>query len=145
MCTADSYVVLHPATMNAFKNSHVFRTKLTHVGPGYNWDGWPSSGGYTISGCNQPTRSTQPCIPRGRLIEYQLRLGWRREYHLCWVAGNTVIPYGTWVPIAVRLLANCYTPFTFTCTSCQIMDHQQSLRSFMSFTRFNKPNVNHTI
>jgi len=48
-------------------------TKLTHVGHGYNWDGWPSSGGYTISGCNQPTRSTQPCIP-GRLIEYQLRL-----------------------------------------------------------------------
>ena len=38
-------------------------TKLTHVGSCYNWDGWPSSGGYTISGCNQPTRSTQPCIP----------------------------------------------------------------------------------
>jgi len=30
---------------------------------------------YTISVCNKPTRSTQPCIPRGRLIEYQLRLG----------------------------------------------------------------------
>ena len=28
--------------------------------------GW-SSGGYTISGCNQPTRSTQPCIPPGLL------------------------------------------------------------------------------
>ena len=42
-------------------------TKLTHVGPGYNWDGWPSSGGYTISGCNQPTRLTQPCIPLGLL------------------------------------------------------------------------------
>ena len=41
--------------------------KLTHVGPGYNWDGWPSSGGYTISGCNQPTKSTQPCIPPGSL------------------------------------------------------------------------------
>jgi len=27
---------------------------------------------------------------RGRLIEYQLRLGWRREYHLCRVADNTV-------------------------------------------------------
>ena len=38
-------------------------TKLTHVGPGYSWDWWPSSGVYTISGCNQPTRSTQPCIP----------------------------------------------------------------------------------
>jgi len=23
-----------------------------------------------------------------------------------------VIPYGTWVPVAVRLVANCYTPFT---------------------------------
>ena len=42
-------------------------TKLTHVGPGYNWDGWPSLGGYTISGCNKPTRSTQPCIPPGSL------------------------------------------------------------------------------
>jgi len=42
-------------------------TKLTHVGTGYNWDGWPSSGEYTISGCNQPTRSTQPCIPPGSL------------------------------------------------------------------------------
>jgi len=27
-------------------------TKLTHVGPGYNWDGWPSSVGYTVSVCN---------------------------------------------------------------------------------------------
>jgi len=42
-------------------------TKLTHVGTGYNWDGWPSSGGYTISVCNQPTRSTRPCIPPGSL------------------------------------------------------------------------------
>jgi len=25
------------------------------------------SSGYTISGCNQPTRSTQPCIPPGWL------------------------------------------------------------------------------
>ena len=41
--------------------------RWTNVGPGYNWDGWPSSGAYTISGCNQPTRSTQPCIPSGSL------------------------------------------------------------------------------
>ena len=26
-----------------------------------------SSSGYTVSGCNQPTRSTQPCIPPGSL------------------------------------------------------------------------------
>jgi len=42
-------------------------TKLTHVGHSYNWDEWPSSGRYTISGFNQPTRSTQPCIPPGSL------------------------------------------------------------------------------
>ena len=30
--------------------------------------GWVTVfGGYTISGCNQPTRSTQPCIPPGSL------------------------------------------------------------------------------
>ena len=30
--------------------------------------GWVTvSGGYTISGCNQPTRSTQPCFPPGSL------------------------------------------------------------------------------
>ena len=27
-----------------------------------------------------------------------------------------MIPYGTCVPVAVRLLANCYTPFTFYLT-----------------------------
>jgi len=30
-------------------------------------DGWLSSGWYTVSVCNQPTRSTQPCIPTGLL------------------------------------------------------------------------------
>jgi len=50
-------------------------TKLTHVGPGYNCDGWPSSAGYTISGCNQPTRSTQPCIPPGSLTRVPASAG----------------------------------------------------------------------
>ena len=30
-------------------------------------DHWPSFGGYTISVCNQPTRSTEPCISLGSL------------------------------------------------------------------------------
>jgi len=30
-------------------------------------DGLLSSGGYTISVCNKPTRSTQPCIAPGSL------------------------------------------------------------------------------
>ena len=90
-------------------------TKLTHVGTGYNWDGWPSSGGYTISGCNQLTRSTQPCIPPGSLNRVPASAGVKAG--ISPVPGGRyycVIPYGTWVPVAVRLLANCYTPFTFT-------------------------------
>jgi len=83
-------------------------TKLTHVGPGYNWDWWPSSSGYTISGCNQPTRSTQPCMPPGSLNRVPASAGV--------TAGMSplpgAIPYGMWVPVAVRRVANCYTPFT---------------------------------
>jgi len=40
-----------------------------------NWDGWPFSGGYTISGCNQPTRSTQPCLPPGSLNQVPASAG----------------------------------------------------------------------
>ena len=46
--------------------------------------------------------------------------------HLCRVAGNTVIPYGTWVPVAVWRLrsANCYIRVTLLTllshTSCII-------------------------
>ena len=53
----------------------VARTKLTHVGPGQYLDGWPSSGGYTISVCNKPTRQTQPCIPSGSLIRVPTSAG----------------------------------------------------------------------
>jgi len=53
---------------------------------------------------------------RGRLIEYQLRLEYGRECHLCRVAGNTVILYGMSVLVAVRRVANCYTPLTFYLT-----------------------------
>ena len=41
--------------------------KLTHIGPSEYQDGWLSSGWYTVSVCNQPTRSTQPYIPTGLL------------------------------------------------------------------------------
>jgi len=61
-------------------------TKLTHVGPGYYWDGWLSSGGYTISGCNQPTRSTQLCIPPGSLNRVPASAGVR--------AGMSLLPGG---------------------------------------------------
>ena len=66
-------------------------TKLTHVGPCYNWDEWPSSGGYTISGCNQPTRSTQPCIPPGSLNRVPASAGVK--------AGMSPLPGGGCDPI----------------------------------------------
>jgi len=53
-----------------------------------------SLGGCTISVCNQPTRSTQPCIHPDSLNRVPALLGYRRECHICWVAGNTVILYG---------------------------------------------------
>ena len=51
--------------------------------------GWytrPSSGGYTISGCNQPTRSTQPCIPPGSLNRVPASAGVK--------AGMSLLPGG---------------------------------------------------
>ena len=51
---------------------------------------------------------------QGRLIEYQLRLGYERERQLCRVAGNTV-----WSHVACEFpyrfgnLANCYTLVTY--------------------------------
>ena len=39
-----------------------------------------SSGGYTISGCNQPTRSTQPCIPPGSLNRVPASAGVKAEF-----------------------------------------------------------------
>jgi len=35
------------------------RQRVTH----WYWYGWPSSGGYTTSVCNQPPRPTQPGHP----------------------------------------------------------------------------------
>ena len=47
--------------------------------------GWVTVyGGYTISVCNQPTRSTQPCIPPGSLNRVQASAGVR--------AGMSLLP-----------------------------------------------------
>ena len=43
-----------------------------------------------------------------------IKAGLGENVNSCRVAGNTVIPRGMWVPVAVRLAANCYAQFTFT-------------------------------
>jgi len=83
-----------------------------NVGPGYYLDGWPSSGGYTISLCNQPTRSTQPCLPPGSLNRVPASVG--AEAGMSAVPGgmwHCVILYDTRVAVAVWQchIANCYT------------------------------------
>ena len=36
------------------------------------------------------------------------------ECHFCWVAGNTLIPFGMWVPVAMWLLSKPLHPCCFT-------------------------------
>ena len=58
--------------------------------------GWVTIfGWYTISGCNQPTRSTQPFVPPGSLNRVPASAGVKAGCHFCRVAGEGVIPYGT--------------------------------------------------
>ena len=85
-------------------------TKLTHVGPGYNWDGWPSSGGYTISGCNQPTRSTQPCIPPGSLNRVPASAGVKAGMSPLRVEVTLCDPIWHVSSRSGEASANCYMP-----------------------------------
>jgi len=64
-----------------------------------------------ISVCNQPTRSTQPCIPPGSLNRVPATFPRVRVGMSALPGGSKqwAIPYGMWVPIAVRLAANSYS------------------------------------
>ena len=50
-------------------------TKLTHVGPGYNWDGCRLQAGIPSRAVISQLGQLSLASLRGRLIEYQLRLG----------------------------------------------------------------------
>jgi len=65
------------------------------------------------AGCALTTvpMSSQPCIPSGSLNRVPASARVRRECQLCRVAGNTVIPYGTWVLVAVRASGRVALPF----------------------------------
>jgi len=59
----------------------------------------PTSGGYTISVCNQPARSTQPCIPPGsinRVITAEAKAGMSLVpggLNVVWVESNAIRVY----------------------------------------------------
>ena len=61
-----------------FRQYHVTKVGARHIGEPHDHKSggleplgpigvYAYASGYTISGCNQPTRSTQPCIPPGSL------------------------------------------------------------------------------
>ena len=67
-------------------------TKLTHVGPGYStWMGDRLRAGILSRCVKSQLGQLSLASLQGRLIEYQLRLGWGRECHLCRVAGRGVV------------------------------------------------------
>ena len=79
-----------------------------------------------ISVCNQSPGSTQPSIPRGWVNRVPDCLAGVRAWcvHLCQVAGNTVILYGRWHPVAVTWsYINSYTRqlninYIYICRCC---------------------------
>jgi len=102
-------------------------TKLLYVGPGYYWDGWPSSDGQITSVCNQPPRPTQPPTLSGTGNEYRpkcgdaLRLrnkGRYGSFHLYSVSTKTPPPKysirNTWQTSLKFLQQN----FAHICTLC---------------------------
>jgi len=82
----------------------------------FTWSVWKLSVQCAIISCDLPS------VPAGRV-------------HLCRLAGNTVIPYGKWRPVALRRgPRNSYTLplplFTFTeCTNCPTTASNEVYRS----------------
>jgi len=71
--------------------SGVRRTNKVNPRPARLVLGWVTVFGvYIIFVCNQPIGQLSLASLRRRLIEYQLRIGYGRECHLCREAGNTV-------------------------------------------------------
>jgi len=64
----------------------------------------------------KPTLSTQPCIPPESLYWIPALICWGKGGNvtcaMCQV--NCVIPYGTWVHVAVKLVANCYIQLLYS-------------------------------
>ena len=92
-----------------------YHTTLTDMAvPGPASTGWLSLGTYTISACNQPTRSTQPCIPPGSLNRVPASAGVRAGMSpLPGARWHCMILYGMWVSIAVRVAVNCHTLYLY--------------------------------
>jgi len=89
---------------------------------------------HTGSGCERMILSTSTRHTIGSMVQWQRHWVYQRRYYMfgpvsiqmgdCLQVGIpcryvtsqlgqlSLIPYGMWVPIALRLVTNCYTPFT---------------------------------
>jgi len=87
-------------------------TKLLYIGPGYYWDGWPSSGGHfgqTVSVCMQPPRPTQSPILCGTGNEYRPKCG---DISLILISLIVTVYFG------ILCLAFCVVLLLFTHVCC---------------------------
>ena len=71
--------------ISGIRRTNKVTARLARLVPGWVTH-WPSLGVYTISVCNKPTRSTQPCIPPGSLNRLPASAGVR--------AGMSPLPGG---------------------------------------------------
>ena len=69
-------------------------------------------------------RSTQRCILLGSLNRVPALTGWSKGENVTsagWQVTRCDIPYGTWVPVALRLVANCSGYFTHHCLALVVI------------------------
>jgi len=77
---------------------------------------WPSSGGYTTSVCNQPTRSTQPCIPPGSLNRVPALISQGKGGNVTSAGWQVTLCDPIWHVSSrsgVGMFANCYTFYLY--------------------------------
>jgi len=105
-------------------------------------------GGYTITVRNQPTRSTQLCIPLGSLSRVPASAGVKDGMSpLLGGRQHCVIPYGSQVPVAVWRLqsANCYTRVTYISKSVNSSGRLEIFKLIAQNTTSRTTNLNRNI
>jgi len=81
---------------------------------------WPSWGGYTTSACNQPTKSTQPCIPLVSLNGAPALIHWGKGGNVTSAGWQVTLCVPIWHVSSHSSKANCYkllcsVSLPFTC------------------------------
>jgi len=84
----------------------------------------------------KPTRSIQTCISLGSLKQVPALTGGGKGRNVTSAEWQVALcdPYGTWVPVAVRLVAHCHMHLSFTLTSDQQEMNHHKHQSCLSWS-----------